>query len=72
MLLQIKETPGSFFDDNNVNLLLWNKNKKDLHTLFYINNYVNSKQNYKLSLKVYYKYQLDKQVKKASKSRFSS
>lgn len=61
----------SFFDDNNVNNLLWKKNKKDLHTLFFINKFVNSKDNHKLSLKVFYKHQLDKQVKKACRKRFN-
>ena len=39
-MLNIEEKCDSFFDDNNVNNLLWKKNKKDLYTLFFINKYV--------------------------------
>lgn len=69
-LNMIIEKYGAFFENDNVNNLLWTKNKKELYTLFYINNYVNNQKNYKLSLKSFYKYQLYKQVKKASKLKF--
>lgn len=67
-LNMIVEKYGCFFDDDNINKILWIKNKKELYTLFYINNFINKQDNIKLTLKTFYKYQICKQVKKTSLS----
>ncbi len=60
----IEKKYGSFFETDNIDNILWKKNKKDLFNLFYINNYVNTKKNHKYTLKLFYKYQFSKQIKK--------
>ncbi len=60
----IEKKYGAFFETDNINNILWTKNKKDLFNLFFINNYVNTKKNPKSTLKLFYKYQFSKQIKK--------
>lgn len=59
-----------FFDEYNVNNMLYTKNYRDMYTLFFINKFINNTtEDYKTRLKIIYKIQLDKKVEKMRKQR---
>ena len=55
-----------FFEEFNVDNMLYTKNHRDLYTLFFINKFMNNTEEteYKKKLKNIYKHQLDKKVNK--------